>query len=102
MEFDDITLGEIEEIEEYAKLPIQLISDMDTIGTHKLRVAFAWIVKRRVDPNFSITDARKMTTKELFALMGDMLHEMQRRDAKKGLAALCIGGGMGVALTVER
>ena len=31
-----------------------------------------------------------------------LLHEMQRRDAKKGLAALCIGGGMGVALTVER
>jgi acetyl-CoA C-acetyltransferase len=27
---------------------------------------------------------------------------MQRRDAKKGLAALCIGGGMGVSLTLER
>ena len=31
-----------------------------------------------------------------------LLHEMRRRNAKKGLAALCIGGGMGVALTVER
>lgn len=31
-----------------------------------------------------------------------LLHEMQRRDAKKGVAALCIGGGMGVALAVER
>jgi acetyl-CoA C-acetyltransferase len=31
-----------------------------------------------------------------------LLHEMKRRDAKKGLAALCIGGGMGVALTIER
>jgi acetyl-CoA C-acetyltransferase len=31
-----------------------------------------------------------------------LLHEMKRRDAKKGLAGLCIGGGMGVALTVER
>jgi acetyl-CoA C-acetyltransferase len=31
-----------------------------------------------------------------------LLHEMQRRDARKGLASLCIGGGMGVALTVER
>lgn len=30
-----------------------------------------------------------------------LLHEMQRRDAKKGLATLCIGGGMGVALAVE-
>jgi len=31
-----------------------------------------------------------------------LLHEMARRDAKKGLATLCIGGGMGVALAVER
>ena len=31
-----------------------------------------------------------------------VLHEMQRRDAKRGLAALCIGGGMGVSLAVER
>ncbi len=31
-----------------------------------------------------------------------LLYEMQRRDAKKGLAALCIGGGMGVAMALER
>jgi acetyl-CoA C-acetyltransferase len=31
-----------------------------------------------------------------------LLHEMARRNAKKGLASLCIGGGMGVALAVER
>ncbi len=31
-----------------------------------------------------------------------LLHEMQRSNAKKGLAALCIGGGMGVSLTLER
>ena len=31
-----------------------------------------------------------------------LLHEMQRRDARRGLATLCIGGGMGIALTVER
>lgn len=31
-----------------------------------------------------------------------LLHEMQRRDAKKGLATLCIGGGMGTAILVER
>ena len=31
-----------------------------------------------------------------------LLHEMQRRDAKRGLATLCIGGGMGVALAAER
>lgn len=31
-----------------------------------------------------------------------LLHEMQRRNAKKGLATLCVGGGMGVAMCIER
>ena len=31
-----------------------------------------------------------------------LLHEMQRRDAKKGLVTLCIGGGMGIAMTIAR
>ena len=31
-----------------------------------------------------------------------LLYEMGKRDAKKGLATLCIGGGMGIALTIER
>lgn len=31
-----------------------------------------------------------------------LLHEMQRRDVKKGLVTLCVGGGQGIALTVER
>lgn len=35
-------------------------------------------------------------------ILVSLLHEMQRRDAKRGLATLCIGGGMGVALAVER
>jgi acetyl-CoA C-acetyltransferase len=35
-------------------------------------------------------------------ILVSLLHEMARRDAKKGLASLCIGGGMGVALAVER
>lgn len=35
-------------------------------------------------------------------ILVSLLYEMQRRDAKKGLATLCIGGGLGVALAVER
>jgi acetyl-CoA C-acetyltransferase len=35
-------------------------------------------------------------------LLVTLLHEMARRNAKKGLATLCIGGGMGIAMTVER
>ncbi|MCP5325148.1 MAG: acetyl-CoA C-acetyltransferase [Oceanospirillaceae bacterium] len=34
-------------------------------------------------------------------ILVSLLHEMQKRDAKKGLATLCIGGGMGVALAIE-
>jgi acetyl-CoA C-acetyltransferase len=35
-------------------------------------------------------------------VLNTLIHEMGRRNAKKGLATLCIGGGMGIALTVER
>jgi len=35
-------------------------------------------------------------------ILATLLHEMARRDARKGLATLCIGGGMGIALCVER
>jgi acetyl-CoA C-acetyltransferase len=35
-------------------------------------------------------------------ILVSLLHEMKRSDAKKGLATLCIGGGMGIALAVER
>ncbi len=35
-------------------------------------------------------------------ILVSLIHEMIRRDAKKGLAALCIGGGLGVALAIER
>jgi acetyl-CoA C-acetyltransferase len=35
-------------------------------------------------------------------ILTTLLHEMQRSGAKKGLATLCVGGGMGVAMCVER
>jgi acetyl-CoA C-acetyltransferase len=35
-------------------------------------------------------------------VLNTLLFEMKRRDAKKGLATLCIGGGMGIAMCVER
>src|SRR5690606_7514487 len=35
-------------------------------------------------------------------ILVSLLHEMQRREARKGLATLCIGGGQGVALAIER
>ena len=35
-------------------------------------------------------------------VLTSLLHEMKRRDVHKGLATLCIGGGMGIAMCVER
>ena len=35
-------------------------------------------------------------------ILTTLLYEMQKRNAKKGLATLCIGGGMGIAMCVER
>jgi acetyl-CoA C-acetyltransferase len=35
-------------------------------------------------------------------ILVSLLYEMKRRDAKKGLATLCIGGGQGVAIAIER
>src|SRR5271154_763364 len=46
-----------------------------------------------IGPPIGASGARILTT---------LLHEMQRSGAKKGLATLCVGGGMGVAMTVER
>ena len=46
------------------------------------------------------------TFAEAFGMWGarilvTLIHEMIRRDAKKGLASLCIGGGMGIAMAIE-
>lgn len=70
MDFNDITLGEIEEIEDYAGLPVSMIGDVNTAGTAKLRTALAWIAKRREDPAFTIADARKLSASQLTEIIG--------------------------------
>jgi len=70
MDFDDITLGEIEEIEDYAALPISKIGD-DAPGVIKLRIALAWIIKRRTNPTFTVDDAKKMTATELTSFFSE-------------------------------
>ena len=60
-----------------------------------LIIAFAFAIfgVTRVQPANVSLGARVLIT---------LLHEMGRRDDKKGLATLCIGGGMGIAMCVER
>ena len=85
------------------------IADLDLIEANEAFAAQALAVgkelgweKDRVNVNggaiaighpIGASGARVLTT---------LLYEMQKRDAKKGLATLCIGGGMGIALCVER
>ena len=85
------------------------IGDLDLIESNEAFAAQALSVNKELgwDPNrvnvnggaiaighpIGASGARILTT---------LLHEMGRRDAKKGLATLCIGGGMGIALCVER
>jgi hypothetical protein len=67
MDFEDITLGEIAEIEDYAQLPFSDIGE-EKVGVIKLRIALAWVLKRRIDPKFTIKDAEKLTTTDMASL----------------------------------
>jgi hypothetical protein len=70
MDFEDITLGEIAEIEDYAGLPFSEIGE-ERIGVIKLRIALAWVMKRRDNPQFSIAEAEKLTPNDFAELFGD-------------------------------
>jgi hypothetical protein len=70
MDFEDITLGEIAEIEDYAQLPFSDIAE-ERLGVIKLRIALAWIIKRRDNPKFTIAEAEKLTPTDFAQLFGD-------------------------------
>ncbi len=85
------------------------VSDLDLIESNEAFAAQACCVLKEAGFNPEITNVNggaialghpigASGTRILVTL----LHEMVRRDAKKGLATLCIGGGMGIALCVER
>ena len=70
MDFEDITLGEIAEIEDYAQMPFANIAE-DGIGVIKLRIALAWVIRRRTNPDFTIAEAQKLTPSDFAQLFGD-------------------------------
>jgi acetyl-CoA C-acetyltransferase len=84
---DDIDLWEVNEA--FASVPI---ATRDTIGFEdsKLNVSGGAIA---LGHPLGMSGARLITT---------MLHEMERQNLRRGLAALCIGFGMGVATIIER
>ena len=85
------------------------VSDLDLVEANEAFAAQALAVNKDMgwDPSIVNVNGGAIAIGHPIGASGarvlvTLLHEMTRRDAKKGLATLCIGGGMGVALTVER
>jgi acetyl-CoA C-acetyltransferase len=85
------------------------VSDLDIIEANEAFAAQACAVNKELgwDPSKVNVNGGAIAIGHPIGASGarvlvTLLHEMQKRDAKKGLATLCIGGGMGIALCVER
>ena len=85
------------------------VSDLDLVEANEAFAAQAISVNKDLgwDPNIVNVNGGAIAIGHPIGASGgrilvSLLHEMKRRNAKKGLATLCIGGGMGIALTVER
>ncbi|NLH82723.1 MAG: acetyl-CoA C-acetyltransferase [Phyllobacteriaceae bacterium] len=85
------------------------VDDLDLIEANEAFAAQAIAVTRDLglDPNRTNVNGGAIALGHPIGASGarilvTLLHEMRRRDARKGLATLCVGGGMGVSLLVER
>lgn len=85
------------------------VADLDLIEANEAFAAQACAVNRELglDPDRVNVNGGAIALGHPIGASGarvlvTLLHELQKRDAKRGLATLCIGGGMGVALLVER
>jgi acetyl-CoA C-acetyltransferase len=85
------------------------VSDLDLVEANEAFAAQALAVNKDMgwDPSIVNVNGGAIAIGHPIGASGarvftTLLHEMQRRGAKKGLATLCIGGGMGIALCVER
>ncbi len=85
------------------------VSDLDLIESNEAFAAQALCVSKQMgfDPEKTNVNGGAIALGHPIGASGarvlvTLLHEMGRRDAKKGLATLCIGGGMGIAMCIER
>ena len=93
---------------ELAKAELK-IGDLDVIESNEAFAAQAMGVSqqlgldaKKVNPNGGAVALGHPIGASGCRILVTLLHEMGKSDAKKGVASLCIGGGMGVALCVER
>ena len=101
--------GPVDVTEKLLKQAKMKISDIDLFELNEAFAAQACAVNKElaIDPTKVNVNGGAIAIGHPIGASGcrilvTLLHEMQRRDAKKGLAALCIGGGMGVSLALER
>jgi acetyl-CoA C-acetyltransferase len=85
------------------------VSDLDLVEANEAFAAQALAVNKDMgwDPSIVNVNGGAIAIGHPIGASGGrvlvtLLHEMQKRNAKKGLATLCIGGGMGIAMCVER
>jgi acetyl-CoA C-acetyltransferase len=85
------------------------VSDLDLVEANEAFAAQACAVNKGLgwDPSIVNVNGGAIAIGHPIGASGTrilitLLHEMQKRNAKKGLATLCIGGGMGIAMCVER
>ena len=91
------------------KKPVGKASDLDLVEANEAFAAQACAVNKDMGWNPEIVNVNGGAIAighpigaSGARILNTLLFEMQRRDAKKGLATLCIGGGMGVAMCLER
>lgn len=68
MNITDLTLGEIEEVENYAGMPVSELANPETSNT-KLLIGMAFVANRRENPKYKLEDAKKLTMEEVTALL---------------------------------
>ena len=68
MNINDLTLGEVEEVENYAGMPLAALADSEA-KKGKLLVALAWILKRKQDPSFTIEHAKRLSMGDINSLL---------------------------------
>ena len=101
--------GELVLQQEVLRVADRLVGDLDLVEANEAFAAQACAVNKDMGWNPDIVNVNGGAIAighpigaSGARVLNTLLFEMKRRDAKKGLATLCIGGGMGVALCVER